>query len=164
MTAILWRRQITAPGLQPHGRQADAKLGAHCDLGRGGVPQPVQVSHLQLGVRQRDCLVKQLTRALQISTLDLNCAECFVCKLALLINLQRLGDELHCLGDVALGLESHETPVDQEVSVAGVHLHAGLVEVISLVKLLGIHFVENCLLDRLSPNLLVTHDLGVESI
>ena len=152
-----------SPGLEPQGREADAKLGADRDLGSGGVPQPVQVGHLQLGVGQRDRLVKQLAGALQVSALHLDGAERLVRKLALLINLQRLGDELHCLGDVALGLQGHEASVDQEVGVAGIHLHAGLVEIISLVKLLECTVVKT-VMKSIGSDLLVAHNLCVESI
>lgn len=127
---------VTTSRLQPHGREADAELEAHGHLCRGGVPQAEQVGHLQLGVGERDGLVEQLAGALQVGPLDLDGAERLVGKLALLTDLQRLGDELHRLCDVALGLESHEAPVNQEVGVAGVHLHPGLVKLICLVKLL----------------------------
>ena len=135
---------VTTPRLEPHGRETDAELGAHRHLGRGGVPQPVQVGHLKLGVGQRDRLVEQLAGALQVAALDLDCAESLVSKLTLLIDLQRLGDELHRLANVALGLKGHEAPVDQEVGVAWVHLHAGLVELVSFVKLLKWNFLAIC--------------------
>ena len=48
----------------------------------------------------------------------------------------RLVKQLHRLGDVALGLERHEAPVHQQVGVGGVHLHAGLVQLVCAVKLL----------------------------
>ena len=42
-----------------------------------------------------------------------SCAEGIINKLALLVDLERPVDELHCLGDVALGLELHEAPVHE---------------------------------------------------
>ena len=58
-------------GLHAHGRQRDAKLGADGDLGHGGVSQSEEVGHLQLGIRQRDCFVKELDGSLQVPPLHL---------------------------------------------------------------------------------------------
>ena len=72
---------------------------------------------------------------------NLDSAQGLVSKLALLVDVEAPGDQLHRLADVALGLKGNEAPVDQEVCVAWVHLHAGLVELVSFVKLLKWNFL-----------------------
>ena len=68
---------------------------------------------------------------------NLDGAQGLVSKLALLVDVEAPGDELHRLADVALGLQRHQAAVHQQVSVLGVHLHTRLVQLVSLVKLLN---------------------------
>ena len=87
-----------------------------------GIHHAEQVGHLEFRVGQGDCLVEELDRSLQVAALHLERAQRLVSELALLVELDRLLDEVGGFADVTAPLEVTKAAVNEDVGIGGVDL------------------------------------------